>query len=101
MLVLPEKFDSILLSQVRLGVITVLMTRGAVTFSELRGLLGLTQGNLGGHLHSLEKASYIEVDKEFVDKKPRTTVRITDVGRRAFLQHVELLAEIARREPSR
>ena len=68
-------FDPILLSQVRLGVISVLMTRESATFPDLRAVLGLTQGNLGAHLRKLEKAGYVEIIKEFVDRKPRTTTR--------------------------
>ncbi len=91
-----EQFDSILLSQVRLGVVSVLVGRGETTFTELRSLLGLTQGNLGAHLQSLEQAGYIEINKEFVKRKPRTTAKLTPVGREAFLSHVARLDQIAR-----
>ncbi len=93
---MQNDFDPVLLSQVRLGVISVLMTRTRATFPELRAVLGLTQGNLGAHLRKLEDASYIEITKEFVDRKPRTTTRITTEGRTAFLEHVNRLEEIAR-----
>ena len=91
----PE-FDTLLLSQARLGVVTVLLTRDAATFSDLKALLGLTQGNLGVHLKKLEEAGYVAVKKEFVQRKPRTTVRITARGRSAFLQHVARLEAVAR-----
>ncbi|MHC4223907.1 MAG: winged helix-turn-helix domain-containing protein [Planctomycetota bacterium] len=89
-------FDSLLLSQVRLGIITVLMTRKEAQFTDLRKLLGLTQGNLGIHLGKLEGAGYVAVKKAFVDRKPRTTVRITPKGKRAFLRHVERLEKVVR-----
>jgi len=89
-------FDPVLLSQARLGIITVLMTRPAATFPELKDLLGLTQGNLGVHLQKLEEAGYVAVRKEFVKRKPRTTARITPRGRTAFLAHVDELARVAR-----
>ena len=66
------------------------------TFSDLKALLGLTQGNLGVHLQKLEQEGYVAVRKEFVDKKPRTTARLTAKGRKAFLAHVKKLDEIAR-----
>ena len=91
-----DRFDPLLLSQVRLGVISVLMTRKEATFSELKSLLGLTQGNLGIHLKKLEEADYVTIKKEFVRNKPRTTCRITARGRNAFLEHVEKLGRIAR-----
>jgi DNA-binding MarR family transcriptional regulator len=92
----PDQFDPLLLSQVRLGVISLLMTRRELTFSDLKSLLDLTQGNLGTHLGKLEDAGYVSVRKEFVERKPRTTVRITSRGRKAFLRHVRILEEIAR-----
>ena len=89
------KFDPVLLSQARLGVISVLVTREDATFTDLKGLLGLTQGNLTVHLQKLEDAKYITVTKEFVRRKPRTTLRIAPAGRAAFLRHLEQLKSIA------
>jgi DNA-binding MarR family transcriptional regulator len=93
---LNPSFDPILLSQARLGIVTVLVTRAEATFSDLKEILGLTQGNLGIHLGKLEEAGYVAVTKEFVKRKPRTTARITPEGRRAFLAHVDHLAAVAR-----
>jgi DNA-binding MarR family transcriptional regulator len=91
---LPE-FDPLLLSQVRLGIVAVLITRAAATFTDLKDLLELTQGNLGIHLQKLEEGGYVRVDKEFVDRKPRTTAQITAKGRKAFLDHLAQLERIA------
>jgi DNA-binding MarR family transcriptional regulator len=63
-------------------------------FIELRKLLDITDGNLGTHLAALEKAGYIEVEKSFVGKKPRTRLSLTRVGRRAFEEHVQYLRDI-------
>ena len=60
-----------------------------------RALLGLTQGNLTIHLQKLEDGAYVAVKKEFVGRKPRTTCKITAVGRKAFHQHLEQLRAIA------
>lgn len=89
-------FDPVLLSQARLGIVTVLVTRHEATFSDLKEILGLTQGNLGIHLQKLEEARYVSVTKEFVRRTPRTTARITPEGRKAFLAHVDRLAAVAR-----
>ncbi len=91
----PNRFDGLLLSEARLGIITVLMSRKAATFSDLKALLGMTQGNLGLHLQKLEDAGYVLVKKEFVKRKPRTTCRIAAKGRKAFLEHVDRLRRIA------
>ena len=88
------RFDALLMSPVRLGVISVLMTRKHATFSDLRQLLELTQGNLTIHLQKIEQAAYIKIKKEFVKKRPRTTLSITAKGRSAFLRHLEILNSI-------
>jgi DNA-binding MarR family transcriptional regulator len=70
--------------------------RGAakLEFTELRKLLGVTDGNLGTHLVTLENAGYVEIEKSFVGKKPRTRVSMTRTGRRAFDAHVQYLQDI-------
>lgn len=91
-----EPFDEAFLSQVRLGIVAVLLARKEATFSELKALLGTTQGNLGMHLQRLEQAGHVTVTKEFVDRKPRSTCRLTRSGREAFMRHVRRLEELAR-----
>ena len=84
-----------LLSQVRLGIVSVLVSRASATFTDLKTLLELTQGNLTIHLQKLEEAGYVAIEKSFVDRKPRTTCKITSKGRKAFLTHLERLQAIA------
>ncbi len=65
-----------------------------VDFTYLRGLLDVTDGNLGAHLRKLEEAGYITVNKTFVDRKPHTYVSATPAGRAAFQEHVAALEAI-------
>lgn len=55
---------------------------------------GLTAGNISFHMSKLEEAGYVDVRKEFVGKKPRTTYELTPAGRSAFAQHRERLIEV-------
>lgn len=73
---------------------TALLSREDATFSDLKALLGLTQGNLGVHLRKLEDAGYVGVTKEFVGRKPRTSCKLTRSGRKALLDHVAKLGRI-------
>jgi DNA-binding MarR family transcriptional regulator len=66
----------------------------AIEFTRLKAILETTDGNLGTHLDALEKAGYIAIDKLFEDRKPRTRVKATAAGRRAFAEHVAYLREI-------
>lgn len=63
-------------------------------FSKLKALLSATDGNLGGHLTTLENAGYIVVEKDFVGRKPRTRLSITATGANAFRGHTDYLREI-------
>ena len=82
---------------VRLRIMAALVTLGPdeeVDFSYLRDLLEVTDGNLGAHLRKLEGAGYIDLNKLFVERKPRTFVSATKKGRKVFDEHVEALESI-------
>jgi DNA-binding MarR family transcriptional regulator len=58
-------------------------------FIFLMNQVGLTRGNLSSHLNTLEEAGYVDIQKEFVDKVPRTLIRLTEVGRSAIQAYRE------------
>ena len=85
---------------VRLRIMAALVTLDAgneVDFTYLRGLLEVTDGNLGAHLRKLEEAGYIAVNKAFVERKPRTYVSATTTGRKVFKEHVVALESILKK----
>lgn len=89
--------DSIIHQPARLRIMASLVAlepNEQLDFSYLKKLLKLTDGNLGAHLAKLEKAGYIQLDKAFVDKKPKTFVSVTGAGRDAFREHVTALEAI-------
>lgn len=63
-------------------------------FARLKAITQATDGNLGSHLATLEKAEFVDILKDFVGKRPRTRVALTPAGRRAFLRHVAYLREV-------
>ena len=82
---------------VRLRIMAALVTLEAgdeVDFTYLRGLLGVTDGNLGAHLRKLEEAGYISVNKVFEQRKPHTYVSASVAGRKVFNEHVTALEAI-------
>jgi len=86
---------------VRLRIMAALVTLEAgneVDFAYLRGLLDVTDGNLGAHLRKLEDAGYIAVNKTFVERKPRTYISATAAGRKVFQEHVAALESILKRK---
>jgi DNA-binding MarR family transcriptional regulator len=77
-----------------MAALNVLAPDAALEFSRLKALVGATDGNLGAHLDTLEKAGYVAIDKRFVGKRPQTRVQATKEGRRAFAAHVAYLKDI-------
>ena len=71
----------------RLAVVSYLAVVDEADFLFLMDQTGLTRGNLSSHMAKLETAGYVEVDKKFVEKIPRTTYRLTAGGREAFLEY--------------
>jgi DNA-binding MarR family transcriptional regulator len=93
---MPE-LDSIIHQPVRLQIMAALCSlkpREQVAFTFLKDKLGLTDGNLGAHLLTLEDAAYIAVEKTFVARRPKTFVTATAKGRAAFTGHVAALQSI-------
>lgn len=75
---------------------TLLAANGEMDFPSLKVALGLTDGNLGAHIRTLEERGYLEVEKGFVGRKPRTLCRITAIGQRAFAEYLAQLEAIIR-----
>lgn len=93
-----SRLNPLIHERARLGILSVLAAQPALSFAELKACLGMTDGNLSIHLRLLERAGYVDVDKRFVDRKPRTTARITRKGRLAFEHYVDVLEEIVRKK---
>jgi DNA-binding MarR family transcriptional regulator len=77
-----------------MSALNVLPPPAAIEFTRLRKLVEATDGNLGAHLETLEKAGYVAIDKRFVKRKPQTRIRATAEGRHAFAAHVAYLRKV-------
>jgi len=84
-------------SRVRLGMMSVLLVNDWIDFTEMKSLLGVTDGNLASHSQALEKSEYVEVKKEFVGRKPKTSFRVTQKGREAFNIHLSELEKLIKK----
>jgi DNA-binding MarR family transcriptional regulator len=86
-----KELDPLLHSQLRLAVISILMSVDEADFVYLKEKTEATAGNLSVQIDKLSNAGYIQVKKEFVGKKTRTSCRITEQGREAFEKYVDAL----------
>lgn len=91
-----KELNPLLHSELRLAVMSILIGVESADFVFLRNETGATAGNLSVQLDKLTRAGYIEIEKGFQGRKPRTLCRITDAGRDAFAQYVEALQSYIR-----
>jgi DNA-binding MarR family transcriptional regulator len=95
----PLELDRLIHERVRLGIVSALAVNGSLTFTDLRDLLGTTDGNLSAHARRLEDAGYVVCKKSFDGRTPRTEYGLTAVGRRelnAYLNHMEAIIDATR-----
>ncbi|MBM3794403.1 MAG: transcriptional regulator [Acidobacteria bacterium] len=94
-----SELDRVIHERIRLGVVSALAVNATLTFTELKELLGVTDGNLSVHTRKLEDADYVECNKTFEGRIPRTEYRLTAAGRAAlgkYLAHMESLIQATR-----
>jgi len=91
--------DRVIHASARLMVLTYLYVVESADYVFLVRLTGLTWGNLSTHLAKLEEAGYVTLNKEFVGKKPHTTVSMTDEGRAAFKEYKNSLQQVLNELP--
>ena len=93
----PIALDENIHQSTRLRIMTLLVSlpdSDRLAYGFIRETLGLTGGNLTIHLRKLADAGYIGIAKEFVGAHPRTWVRATPTGRRAFADYLDNLKRI-------
>jgi DNA-binding MarR family transcriptional regulator len=91
--------DRLIHERTRLAIISALAVNPALTFNDLKNLLRVTDGNLSVHARKLEDAGYVDCEKSFNGRVPKTEYRLSTSGRRAlekYLDHMEALIRVTR-----
>lgn len=91
--------DRLIHQRTRLGIVSALAASDRLSFNDLKGTLGTSDGNLSAHARKLEEAGYVECSKTFVGRLPHTEYRLTAAGRDAlekYLAHMEAVIEAGR-----
>ena len=86
-----KELDPILHAQLRLMVVSLLISVREAEFTFIKEKTGATAGNLSVQLNKLREAGYVEIQKQFKNNYPQTICRITPVGIRAFGDYVKAL----------
>lgn len=92
-----EGLDRVIHERARLSVLTSLIAHPkGLRFNDLKQLCALSDGNLSRHLQVLQEASLVQIEKGFDHNRPQTMCRITALGRRRYLEYVEVLEQVVR-----
>ncbi len=92
-----QQIDDTLHSRIRLAVVAALVSVEQADFNFLRDTVKTTDGNLSTHLRKLEEVGYVSSKKRFVERKPQTTYKITEKGRRALEEYVATLEKFLKK----
>jgi len=88
------EIDRVIHEPARLLLVATLSVVESADFLFLMNQTKLTRGNLSSHLSKLEAAGYVEIKKEFVEKIPRTLLRLTEEGRNAFVEYRQKMRQV-------
>jgi len=90
-----EGLERLIHEKARLSIVASLANHPqGLLFNDLKELCALTDGNLSRHLRLLEQAGLVEVWKGFKDRRPQTLCRLSDEGRKRFLEYVSELEKV-------
>jgi DNA-binding transcriptional ArsR family regulator len=95
------RLDRVIHERARLAIVSALAANESLSFTELKALLEVSDGNLSVHARKLEEAGYITAEKSFRNRMQHTEFRLTRDGRRAldrYIAHMEALIRAAKAE---
>lgn len=81
-------FDPLLHQPVRSRLVSLLISNEELTFAVIKKTLELSDGNLSTHISKLEEQEYVQVEKYFEAKRPKTVVKITQKGKQSFKNYI-------------
>jgi DNA-binding MarR family transcriptional regulator len=90
-----EGLERVIHEKARLSIMSSLATHPeGLLFNDLKDLCSLTDGNLSRHMQLLQESKLVEVWKGFKNNRPQTLVRLTEAGRKRFLEYVQELEHV-------
>lgn len=89
-----DNINTIIHQPVRLKIMSLLHMDKSLTFSEIKKVLEVSDGNLWTHLEKLEKEKYIKIEKSFINKKPQSTIIIEQLWERQLLEYISNIEKI-------
>ena len=97
----PSALDRLIHDRTRLAIVSALAANATLSFTELKALIGLSDGNLSVHARKLEEAGYVTCLKAFEGRMPKTEFKLTEAGHRALRQYLDHMEAISRHARSK
>ena len=97
----PAALDRLIHDRTRLAIVSALAANATLSFTELKALIGLSDGNLSVHARKLEDAGYVTCLKAFEGRMPKTEFKLTEAGQRALRQYLDHMEAIIRHARSK
>jgi DNA-binding MarR family transcriptional regulator len=91
-----QQLDRVIHEKGRMAIMSLLAASPELSFTEMRDLLEMTDGNLTTHIRTLQETGYLSVTKTYQNRRPLTTCALTPAGRKAFEQYINVLDQIVR-----
>lgn len=91
---LMKELDRIIHQPVRTRIMAHLINVEECDYTSLKNTLKLSDGHMSTHMKELLACNYIEMKKEFIDNKPKTTYKITKTGKKQFSEYVNTLKSL-------
>jgi DNA-binding MarR family transcriptional regulator len=95
----PPEINRLIHEPARYNVMALLYVVERAEFLFVQNQTGLTPGNLSAHVSKLENAGYVEVEKKFLGRRPRTFLRLSESGRREFEEYRQRMRELFTNPP--
>src|SRR4051812_45450302 len=88
------ELDRVIHQPIRTKIIALLISLKECDYTTIKTTLGISDGHMSTHMKELLASGYVEMEKSFVDNKPRTSYRMTKTGKKAFAAYIEVLKNL-------
>jgi len=91
---MSHELDQVIHQPIRTKIIALLLNSSECDYSTIKSSLNLTDGHMSTHMKVLVSEKYVEMEKSFVDNKPKTTYRMSKLGKKKFTEYIQALRAI-------
>ena len=96
---MANELDQVIHQPIRTKIMALLLNSGECDYSTIKNTLNISDGHMSTHMKVLLSEEYVEMEKTFVDNKPKTTYKVTKQGKKKFSEYVDTLKKIVTIKP--